>query len=113
MQSEFARRLEKAEHESRWKLDQQVDSLSDASKTHLRQVSPTAFLSCSCIYQDGPAHVALLLNTAVTLLQKIKQHRQLITVPTGDATMQSYVHIHFMVQGGHCKLGCVSCHILI
>ncbi|KAL3149782.1 hypothetical protein ABBQ38_013608 [Trebouxia sp. C0009 RCD-2024] len=41
LQSEFARRLEKAEHESRWKLDQQVDSLSDASKTHLRQLQDT------------------------------------------------------------------------
>ena len=40
MQSDFARRLEKAEHEWKWKLDQQLDSLSDASKTHLRQVSP-------------------------------------------------------------------------
>lgn len=39
MQSEFARRLEKAEQESKWKLDQKVEGLSDASKAHLRQVS--------------------------------------------------------------------------
>ena len=38
VQSEFSRRLEKAEHESKWKLEQQVESLSDSSKTHLRQV---------------------------------------------------------------------------
>ena len=38
VQSEFSRRLEKAEHESRWKLDQQLASLSDANKAHLRQV---------------------------------------------------------------------------
>ena len=39
MQSEFSRRLEKTEHESKWKLEQQLESLSDSSKSHLRQVS--------------------------------------------------------------------------
>lgn len=46
MQSEFSRRLEKTEHESKWKLEQQLESLSDSSKLHLRQVSfPVLFLN--------------------------------------------------------------------
>ena len=54
MQSEFSRRLEKAEHESRWKLDQQLASLSDANKAQLRQV-------CHCLSGLFPDACCLLM----------------------------------------------------
>ena len=42
--------MEKTEHESKWKLEQQLESLSDSSKSHLRQVSfPFLFLHLSIV----------------------------------------------------------------
>lgn len=37
--------MEKGEHEMKWKVDQLQESLSDAHKTHLRQVYPSTIWS--------------------------------------------------------------------
>ena len=41
LQSEFARRMEKGEHDFKYKVDQVQESLADAHKAHLRQVCPS------------------------------------------------------------------------
>ena len=68
LQSEFARRMEKGEHDFKYKVDQVQETLSDAHKAHLRQVSPWL---CLCLSGVLICPLVVLICPLVVLIRPL------------------------------------------